>query len=52
MRKGSWLNPREFSPRCQRISTAPATWASTGQPLTPIVSGESAQPSTSSSLSW
>ena len=50
MRNGSWLNPR--SSRCQRNSTVPATCASTGQPFTPMVSSKSAQPSTSSSVSW
>ena len=30
----------------------PATCDSTGQPFTPMVSSKSAQPSTSSSVSW
>ena len=47
IRYGSWLKPRDPMGG-QPHSTSPATCISSGQPLTPIVSSKSAQPSTSS----
>ena len=45
MPSGSWLKPRDSGIGGQRHSTSPATCSSSGQPLTPMVSAKSAQPS-------
>ena len=46
------MKPRDSGIGGQRHSTSPATCASIGQPLTPMVSAKLAQSSTSSPVSW
>src|SRR5476649_2139451 len=48
MRYGNSLKPRDSGIGVNLKITSPATWDSIGQPLTPIESGNEAQPSTSS----
>ena len=50
MRYGRWLKPRTLGTSTNLNTMSPATWASTGQPFTPMVSSKLAQPSTSSSV--
>ena len=51
IRYGSSLKPRDSGIGGNLKITSPATWDSIGQPLTPMLSSNEAQPSTSSPLS-